>query len=555
MLRTCIFLFLALTSIPAMAGVRATYDRAGSPPMVIEIADNGDIDARLENSLRFVVLGNRSYFVEDRLTGPVVMRLEDLASLLPSSSSPQAARVSPAWIVERGTAEVNGRTGRAYYSATATGAAAETPAVVIGNDPALVMLGPALNRVFAAEAVFGAIYWGWSPETTTGQDEVRVLFERGAPLSYGDLVLRTVEQVPIDAARFALPAEPESAEALRRRHAAEARRDEGRDSDDRMISRAVFASGRLWLLTDGGQLSSLAEGEPTRRIHDLGEPVLDICARGNVPVAVTGERYDGGGWTIRRWASGTWRTVRTIPRSFDALIALSCGADLEMALTSTRLIDLTGRARAVSLSEPLSPALVRAVVYVTPEAAWVGINRGEWGGGLRRIDRVTGAVATIARNASGELCAGPLNTDCDPVNGIATIPWRPRCVAAAIGLIHFEAHGRIASICPEGVEQMFVAGGLADSSNRREAGEAATGSFGSVAFFGLAANGDALIAAGHDGLYRIDASGAGTRRPWPRFVEVDGILVSFALPDVVLVMSTLNRRASMSGIAPLMAVR
>jgi hypothetical protein len=43
--------------------------------------------------------------------------------------------------------------------------------------------------------------------------------------------------------------------------------------------------------------------------------------------------------------------------------------------------------------------------------------------------------------------------------------------------------------------------------------------------------------------------------PWPRFTEVDGILVSFALPDVVLVMTAINGRASLSGITPLMAVR
>jgi hypothetical protein len=102
---------------------------------------------------------------------------------------------------------------------------------------------------------------------------------------------------------------------------------------------------------------------------------------------------------------------------------------------------------------------------------------------------------------------------------------------------------------------MFVGAGGFDPSNPREAAAAAKGSYGSVAFFGLAATDTALIAAGHNGLYRIDSTGAGTRRPWPRFTEVDGILVSFVLPDVVLVLTELNRRASVSGSAPLMAVR
>jgi hypothetical protein len=426
---------------------------------------------------------------------------------------------------------------------------------VISNDPALSVLGNAMRRIFTAEAVYGTLYWGWPPELASGGDALQALLDRGAPLRYGDRVLRAFEQAPIDPAHFVLPAEPESAEALRHRNAAEAGHDEDRHAGDRMISRAVFGDGRLWLLTDSGQLSSLAEGERTRRIHDLGEPVIDICVRGNVPIALTGERSDGEGWTIHRWQAARWRAVRTIARSFDALIALSCGGDQEAVLTSRRLIDLTGRSRGVTLSQPLRPALVRAVVHVTPEAAFVGINAGEWGGGLLRIDRVTGAVTRIERNVAGTGCDGPLNSSCDPVNGIATIPWRSRCVAVAIGLIHFEAHGRIASVCPEGVEQMFVAFDAADLSDPAEAAEAAKGGYGAVAFFGLAATDNALIAAGHNGLYRIDASGAGTRRPWPRFIEVDGILVSFALPDVVLVMSELNRRASISGIAPLMAVR
>jgi hypothetical protein len=554
MARIWILVLLTLIPAPAVAGIRAIYGAPLEAPTVIEIADNGDINAGFADNWRLIVRGNRAFIVEDRLTGPLVMRAEDLAALLPAASRPQAATpASGSGIVERGTAEVNGRQGRAYFSTLVTGPEAQTPAAVISSDPALSDLGVAMRRVFAAESLVGELYWGWSPDLARTDDALDALLEHGAPLRSGDLTLRSFQQVPIDSARFALPAEPESAEAIRRRHAAEARDDHGSQARNRRISRAIFANGRLWLLTDAGELASLADGEQRRRIHDLGDKVLDICVRDNVPIALTGERGDGEGWTIWRWQAGSWRAGRTIPRSFDALVALSCSPGGEMALTSDRLIDLTGRTPAVRLSEPLYPALVRAVVHVRPEAVYVGINAGEWGGGLRRIDRHTGEVSTIARMGAG--CEGPLNTNCDPVNGIADIPWQPRCIAAAIGLIHFEAHGRIVSVCPDGVEQIFVATGNADMSDPAKAEQAAQGDYGAVAFFGLAAAPDALIAAGHNGLYRIEANGAGTRRPWPRFVEVDGVLISFALPDVVLVMSELNRRASISGIAPLMAMR
>src|ERR1044072_3415669 len=90
--------------------------------------------------------------------------------------------------------------------------------------------------------------------------------------------------------------------------------------------------------------------------------------------------------------AGTWRATGSVTRTGDALIALSCGPDLALALTSDRLIDLAGAIPALTLSARLRPLPLGAVVHVTPDAAWLGIDAGEWGGGLSRIDRHTGAV-------------------------------------------------------------------------------------------------------------------------------------------------------------------
>jgi hypothetical protein len=322
-----------------------------------------------------------------------------------------------------------------------------------------------------------------------------------------------------------------------------------------MISRAIFVGGRLYLLADNGSLSSLAEGEQVRARHNLGEPVLDICADGGEVLAVTGRRAAGRAWTLRRWRNGRWLTERAVPRSNDALIALSCAQGANILLTGRRLIDLTRPDdAALVLSGEEIGRLVNAVVLATPDAVFVGLNAGEWGGGLKRIDPRTGAVVTIARNATDDLCDGPLNTDCDPVQGLAAIPWRPDCIAAAIGLIHMMAHGRIASVCPGGaVEQLYAASDGSEGREDRES-EAAAGRYGAVAFFGIAAVGPELIAVGHNGLHRIGAND-GTLQRWPRFVEVDGVYVSFGLPGLVLVLTQINRRASMSGAAPMLVPR
>lgn len=49
--------------------------------------------------------------------------------------------------------------------------------------------------------------------------------------------------------------------------------------------------------------------------------------------------------------------------------------------------------------------------------------------------------------------------------------------------------------------------------------------------------------------------GTATRTQLPRFTRVEGVLVSFALPEIVLVVTGINGRASVSGAVPIMAVR
>src|SRR6185295_5454288 len=112
----------------------------------------------------------------------------------------------------------------------------------------------------------------------------------------------------------------------------------------------------------------------------------------------------------------------------------------------------------------------------------------------------------IERNASGELCGGPLNTGCDPVNGIVTAPWKPTCVVAAIGLVHFESSGRLVEICGDTVRRLFFRP-LARGAPRQNTSTDDEKDSATVAFFGLTRVGEEVWAVGIDGLYRMDAKG------------------------------------------------
>jgi len=597
MARSILLLLLALLPAAAAAGTRATFlDRMGFRQTIV-IADNGDLDVELRTGGRLIVRDGRAYVVEERLTGPLVTPLDELEAAAreprpaPPPRSPEAeaaasraeaamdaamedleatladmslpdeepaapaagqARPSRPSLVRRDGIEVNGRAGRGYYL-PADDFQGELAFAVISDDPALAPIGAAFRRGLDAQTIIQRATWdGPSPPPETDAASLAILAS-GTPIQYYDARLREVERVAIPS--IPLPAEPESGAALRARLAAEAADRDAPAAPERMASRAIFAGGRLYLVAGNRGLLSLAEGESSLTSHDFGEPVLDACVQGGEPLALTGAPETGQAWTLRRLHDGQWRSERAIVRDDDQPVALACTAEGAFLLTSTRFLDLnSARPAVLRLRGDPVQALVTAAVLVTPQAVFVGLNAGEWGGGLRRIDRRSGQVQTIEENATGELCDGPLNTGCDPVQGLADIPWRPNCIVAAVGLIHLLAHGRLTKVCPDGIEQLYAAteGEFEDPERAREA---ARGGYGSIAFFGVAATGNGLLAVGHNGLHRLAADGTTSHVPLPRFIRVENVLVSFALPDVVLVVTGINGRASMSGSVPIMAVR
>jgi hypothetical protein len=157
----------------------------------------------------------------------------------------------------------------------------------------------------------------------------------------------------------------------------------------------------------------------------------------------------------------------------------------------------------------------------------VGFNIGEWGGGLRRINRIDGQVTTIERNRSGELCGGPLNTSCDPVNGVAVSAWKPTCVVAAVGLVHMMAHGRIVEVCGREVRRLYFKP-LNPQPPRETLDDGEPSS--TVAFYGLAQSGNNLWAIGIDGLYRFSGPQPPAFQPLPKFQNRGGYWVAFDVP-------------------------
>ncbi|WP_150132773.1 hypothetical protein [Caenibius tardaugens] len=317
------------------------------------------------------------------------------------------------------------------------------------------------------------------------------------------------------------------------------------------VVRAVFAHDRLWLLHLDGSLVSLDPDDAKPDAVASNGKLIEICKSTNRLIAIMDDGR--GAWTLQQYSPDRWAVRAKLPANGDTLVAMDC-ADGDITLvTNRRLLEVQGgTVHALRLKQELQPPLVNGTALAAKDAVWVGFNIGEWGGGLRRIDRSDGQVATIERNQSGELCGGPLNTSCDPVNGVALSPWKPSCVVAAVGLVHMMAHGRIVEVCGKEVRRLYFKP-LDPQPPRGTLDDGEPSS--TVAFFGLAHGDHALWAIGIDGLYRFTGPQSPEFRPLPKFQNKGGYWVSFDVPGIALVMTGVNQRASMSGAVPIMAVR
>lgn len=319
------------------------------------------------------------------------------------------------------------------------------------------------------------------------------------------------------------------------------------------VKRAIYADGRLWMLRDDGVLVSLGDREAKPRREKVPGRVLDICRSNGTPVAVFAMATDR--WTVQRRSADAWRAEASVDTAGEPLLALACedGSPDAVLVTGKRLVEVEGTSfHATPLKTAFDGLLGIGTALATRKTVWIGLNAGEWGGGLQRVDRADGTVVRVERNRSGRICGGPLNGDCDPVNALVVSPTDADCVWAAVGLVHMLSHGRIVEVCGTEVRRRYLkAFEYQPPRNQRDEGEPSN----TEAFFGLARSDGTIWAVGTDGLYRFADTGSPTFRPLPTFENRGGYRVSFAVPGLVLVMTDVNQHLSLSGSVPIMAAR
>jgi hypothetical protein len=320
------------------------------------------------------------------------------------------------------------------------------------------------------------------------------------------------------------------------------------------ISKAIVFEGELWLrggdIGSGSGLISLNVSDASKRVR-YKNGVVDIEKAGGELWVLRYVSTDKKILTVSIWSKDDSRDLPEFEAlEEDAPICLLSAAGAPVVLSRQGLRTFStqlNRWQKIHLNGELRGGVqVAAASPKKGDSIYLGFNRGEWGGGLQRVNLSTGAVTNVERRDTKELCAGPLNSDCDPVTGVVADAEHSECVLISIGLVHLGfSHGRILRVCGDEVSEVWekMARGGWDNQNIHEA------------VFGLASLPDGRIwAITWRALYLISADGKEQRDfELPKLKKVAGIYLNTDLPGVIVLRTDVNWAVSTSGYTPLLA--
>jgi len=321
---------------------------------------------------------------------------------------------------------------------------------------------------------------------------------------------------------------------------------EGISLQDRLWLRGVLVSRK----DSSGALISLGLADNSREVH-FQRGVLAMSKEGNSLWVLRQPAPGIGEFVLSVWKNDRFEDVEKFnSNAKDKPFALQ-NADHKLILFSPekiRILSLdNNRWEMLPLKGKLRNGLQKTTTATgNGKAVYIGFNTGEWGGGLQRVDLATGQVADVQRRDTKQLCAGPLNKDCDPVTALVPDPRNADCIFAAVGLVHMMSEGRILRICRDEVSTFF------EKTEKYSFGDKEITM--TQPIFGLAVSSDgSLWAISPESLYRLGPDGNEREKfALPKPATVSGVHLSRGLQGMIVVWTDANWAVSVSGFTPLL---
>jgi hypothetical protein len=287
---------------------------------------------------------------------------------------------------------------------------------------------------------------------------------------------------------------------------------------DDYLRRTAFHDGRLWILTYGGQLWSLAETDTTPRRELEGSNAVGLCADANGMDVLVSEP---NGWSLLSRSGETFVPGSRAMSEDDFALTLVCGGP-PLLLTDRRLIDIQGSTRPIRLQKRLQTFPDNRVTAVAGDL-FFSTTYGEAGTTFYRIQTATGATGVVRDDGVDQFC-GSLINGCLQVTSAVPAPWDPACLVLSQRASHMGPDGRILELC-------------GSSARRLHTGPcfySPTGPGCTEPFDSLLRRPNTVLAAGSNGLIEIGPQGAIRPVPTPPMRRVGPFYVGFG-PDFVAV--------------------
>lgn len=345
-----------------------------------------------------------------------------------------------------------------------------------------------------------------------------------------------------------------------------ARADEAEPPADKDLGLNIVAAaafdGSLWVLGAprddhhaGGALVSFNLVDGARQLR-IAANVIGLQKIGNRLVALVAESRDR--YSLKEWKAGAFVALPTLPlkRGNRPEIVLPVGNAIGVLATHRLYIlhDTAWQSLPIDDNKPpppdafpiesLGPFTEAAGITPSGHSIYFGTNQGEWGGSLGRRDLVANKSSAIENRDKAPDGRAIYDSGLDPINAIIGDPVNPDCVIAAVGLIHFEASGRLLRVC--GDTASIALNKLESSKNDSDQIV-----YNSEAFFGLVAAKDGYWAVSNAAVYRVSNSGESQRYILSQFDHWHGLYVSREAPGALVLLTEVNRRFSVNNGTPL----
>lgn len=544
-------LIVALLATPVRADVTAIYRESGNPraELRFEVAESGAIRISQSGDGYLLILDGEAYFVSAGPGGPEAMSGAALAYVerqrrrrgeVVVVSSAGANRAEAITFARQDAVTVMGLPGVLYRIGEN-----EERGLVLSEDSALRPLGTAISAWFLAISTF-------SPEPSLEYEALAGFIGSRGVLAFGGLQLASLDRAAIDPARFALPVEPVRLADVVDEDAEQAGAPDDAARFRQSVIKAAYSGGALYTLDMQGTLRAWAEGASVGTPVDAPGPVRTFCANSGMLYLVTA----ASDRELGLWAGmhGAWRRITRLQVSQrDPFHALDCSGAEPLVVTSRSLFwPLSGRRQTIEFEPgrpPGYPTTLQHGGYL-----YVGINAGEWGGGLRRFALSDGGGEAIEDRDPEELCGGQLNAACVPVTGLAPDQAHPECVLVASGLAHLASSGSVVRVCGTRIETVYAKPFTLETDWRFDPANPPE-RYSSVPFYSLGIGRVGVWAVASDGIYLFGAAAEPEFTRFAREQRFPAGTVDWSNPDFVLISTSMNQRHSVSGASLILVPR